>query len=117
MNAIIMASQHIFGALVIILLLLILGVVILSFADKIFTVYYERGQQHQWHTDNERFNSNAYWFSEDEPTMNLLKNFARGSDVRAARDEWRADRKKQNPTGQPRTASVRSVAPGCSMSK
>lgn len=36
--------------------------------------------------------SDAYWFSEDVPTMNLLKRLADGECVSEAREKWRRDR-------------------------
>ena len=40
-----------------------------------------------------RINQNAYWFSEDPPTMNLLRAFGRdGLDMWKVRDAWNRER-------------------------
>lgn len=36
-----------------------------------------------------RLIGDAYWFSEDPPTMNLILGLAQGRDVATLRDEWR----------------------------
>ena len=43
-------------------------------------------------TPGTRLWNDAYWFSEDIPTFNLLKNLATGMNVDTAREQWRQDR-------------------------
>lgn len=68
------------------------------FLDWIKDVYqyrsnasYQAGQEHR----SQRLENDAWWFSEDETTCDLLLNLAKGMRVSEAREIWRQKRKEE----------------------
>ena len=95
MQTIFTVTQVICGALVCVLVLVLLIGIALAAAGKLFEKSYRRGEKMQYDADMNRLRTYSYWFSEDEPTMNLIKNLAEVGDVSRVRDLWRSDRENQ----------------------
>ncbi len=89
-------TQIICGWIVFILFLALMAVGILALASRIFEVYYRRGLQAQYQSDMDRLKTASYWFSEDIPTMNLVRNLAEMGDITRVRDTWRADQENKD---------------------
>jgi hypothetical protein len=67
-------------------------VALLWSADKVITAIRAKGADEQRLRDRNRLHQDAWWFSEDKPTMDLLMDLAHGTDVSSARDKWQKAR-------------------------
>ena len=57
----------------------------------------ESRRARQWHLTGaaymrQRLVNDSWWFSEDEPTMNLLRRLGDGDSVDRVREDWRRER-------------------------
>lgn len=88
-------TQIIFGGIVLLLILCLLGFGILALCQRIFDKYYARGMQYQFDRDRDHIASAADWFSEDLPTMHLVLDLAKnmGTNTGDVRERWRKERK------------------------
>jgi hypothetical protein len=92
MNQALSTTQIVCGGIVFVLVLALLAVGILALAHRLFDIYYRRGQQDQYQRDVNRIRTGSAWFSEDVPTMNLMRNLVEYGDIGKVRDQWLRER-------------------------
>ena len=88
------------GGGVVLVILILCAAAILAWIDTILIRYHGLGQQAQWEKDQRQLCEWSNWFSEDEATMELIRDLALRNDISSTRERWRKARASYIPNDQ-----------------